>query len=335
MESPKAGFLTFTREFNVIILGAGMSGCIAAILNSNASILEASDIPPTNHNAVLRFRTDAISKVTGIQFKKVEVNKAIYFDGKTVNGANPLTANLYSKKVTGKILSRSIWNLEPVQRFIAPKDFHSQLLDRIGNRVHYGNKITKITADSIESSGHLGELIRANVPIISTLPMPVMAMAAGMHLDSSLFGRMPIVTARCAVEDCNVNQTIYYPGVDTLLYRATLTGGELILEFAGDTVDAQQADEAILSHVLPAFGLCYSDVGPLSIGTQQYGKIAPVDDVVRKALMFEATRLFGVFSLGRFAIWKNILLDDVYDDVFQIRRMIGQSHYDIHREMSK
>lgn len=321
----------------MIILGAGMGGCIAAILNAGAEVLEASPTPPTNHNAVLRFRTDAISKVTGIPFKRVTVNKAIYHNGKLESSTTPKTANLYSKKVSGKILSRSIWNLDTVERFIAPPDFHSQLIKRIGTRITYGLKVQEVDEDGIstvDADGNTATWARQDRPIISTLPMPVLAKVAHLPLDSSLFGRLPICTARCSVPLCDVNQTIYFPDPETRLYRATLTGGELILEFTGD--HQRWVENNIPVEMLSdAFGIDELDPTSFSIGTQQYGKIAPVPDSVRKAFMFEATRRLGIYSLGRFGVWRNILLDDVYEDVFQIRRMIEQSHYDLRAELVK
>jgi hypothetical protein len=315
----------------LIILGAGMSGCIAGILNSNAKIYEASNTPPTNHAAVLRFRTDSISKITGIPFKKVSVNKAIYYGGRLHSRASPLTANLYSRKVTGKIISRSIWNLAPVERYIAPSNFHSQLLDRIDGRVIYGEKVCTITTQLISTSGKIGLISRSGMPVISTLPMPILSKVTSIHLDGELFKRLPITTARCQVSDCDVNQTIYFPDLQSRLYRVTLTGQDLILEFAGN--GPVNIDFELKHFVYPAFGLSDCDLGPMVFGTQEYGKIAPVADEVRKGFMYEATQQLRVFSVGRFAIWKNILLDDVYDDLFQIRRMIEQSNYDIKREM--
>jgi hypothetical protein len=318
------------------ILGSGMGGCLAAILNPNSLVLEASEGPPTNHNAVLRFRTDAISKATGIPFKKVHVNKAIYYRGELMDHATPLTANLYSKKVTGKILQRSIWSLDPVERYVAPPDFHNRLLDMIGpRRIRYGEVVESIDLASIQCTGDRKGYARRNAePVISTIPMPVLSKATGIALDSSLFGRMPIITARCHVHNCDVNQTIYFPDPETKLYRATLTGGELILEYSGEFTGNYDFDIVDLhENIIPSLGLDNADIGAMTFGSQKYGKIAPVDPATRKAFMFEATRQLNIFSLGRFAVWRNILLDDVYNDVFVIRQMIEQSHYDIKKGM--
>lgn len=318
----------------MIILGAGMSGCIAAVLNGSATVLEASTTPPTNHNAVLRFRTDNISKITGIKFKPVHVNKAIFYDGQLHSRATPRTANLYSRKVTGTISSRSIWSLEPVDRFVAPKNFHQQLLDQIGDRVKYGVRIDGIEPGWLSALDFDISIDRPNnCPIISTMPMPVLAKIIGIPLKQELFSHAPITTARITVPGCDAHQTVYFADPDTPLYRATLTGDDLILEFACGALVNGCVQAADWERVIYAFGLIGADIAmPVQYGMQKYGKIAPVDSTITKAFMFEATRSLGVYSLGRFAVWRNILLDDVYSDVFQIRRMIEQSHYELRKE---
>ena len=109
------------------------------------------------------------------------------------------------------------------------------------------------------------------------------------------------------------------------MYRATLTGGDLILEGVAGDFDYLPAMDAL--------GLHHSQLSFMKSASQKYGKIVPIDESVRKNFMFEATQQLAVYSLGRFACWRNILLDDVYDDAFKIRRMLTQHHYDIRKEL--
>jgi len=318
----------------MIILGAGMAGCVAGILNPRAQILEGASTPPDNHNAVLRFRTDQIGKVTGIPFRKVLVRKSIWYLG-DFHQPNPMLANLYSQKVSGKILPRSIWNVEPVERFVAPPDFHMMMLDMLQHRIAYGHKVCGIDAEYMHIDGGAGAMPvdRAGMPIISTMPMPVMIKAVGIDagfgsLDD--FSHKPIYTERWHIENCDVHQTIYFPDPNVALYRATLTGGDLILESAKEdetfsTIQLELASEA--------FGADINACTHIKSGEQKYGKIAPIDDGARKLFMFNLTQKLGIYSLGRFACWRNILLDDVYEDVFKIRRMLNQGAYDMRKEL--
>jgi hypothetical protein len=49
--------------------------------------------------------------------------------------------------------------------------------------------------------------------------------------------------------------------------------------------------------------------------------------------MYEMTTRFGIYSLGRFATWRNILLDDVLNDIFRIREMMNGTDYDFVRKL--
>jgi hypothetical protein len=311
----------------MIILGAGMAGCLAGIMNPKAIILEGAESPPDNHNAVLRFRTDNVGKVAGIAFNKVRVNKSIYCDDKFYSVANPQLANLYSRKVTGKILPRSIWNLDPVERFVAPPDFHMMMLDMLHNRIKYGQEIFNINPVNMTSKAGV-TYDRFKQPVISTIPMPLMVDMSPLDsgfVDSSGFVFYSIYTERWHVTSCDVHQTIYFPGKETSLYRATLTGGDLILE-------GSYQSELMIDYACEAFGIDLGDCKLVKSGEQKYGKIAPVNDVARKMFMFDLSQKLGIYSLGRFACWRNVLLDDVYEDVFKIRNMINKSPYDLRKE---
>jgi len=51
---------------------------------------------------------------------------------------------------------------------------------------------------------------------------------------------------------------------------------------------------------------------------EKYGKIIPIMSSVRHALLLSISAQFGIYSLGRFATWRNILLDDVIHDAQRI-----------------
>jgi len=315
------------------ILGAGMAGCLMGVLNPGAEIYEAATGLPNTHRAVLRFRDDKISKTTGIPFKKVKVYKSIWADGKErMLGAQWM--NKYSQKVTGKIQPRSIVNLDTVERYIAPSDFHNMLADRLGDNIHFNHCVESITSGAIYFN-NAPAFQRFDEPIVSTIPMNVMADLVREAFDTDKvldFNHQPITVTRFTIKDCDVYQTIYYPKFNTPVYRATLTGENLIVESIG-----------IISHnnmidVLDSFGLSTFNLGieggeaiDLSHhiqSTQQYGKISPIDNRVRRSFMLMLTQKYNIYSAGRFACWQNILLDDVYEDNFKIRAMINSDPYD-------
>jgi len=311
----------------MIILGAGMAGCLVGAINNDAIIYEAQNEIPDNHNAVLRFREDKISKTTGIPFRKVKVTKTIWHDGREVQ-PSPRFSNWYSKKVTGKISERSIDNINPVERFIAPPDFHLILADICRNRIKFGYKVSEIRTDGMMFHNIEGAFDRSFTPIISTIPMHILSAVTRIPITAD-FNFKNIFITRYKIKNSDVFQTIYYPDPQFKIYRATITGEDLIVESMGNNLDG--IEEAML---IESLGLKSNDLQFVAQKEQKYGKINPINDNVRKRFMFEATHQLAIYSLGRFACWRNILLDDVYDDIFKIKRMTQSDIYNIKLEMS-
>lgn len=293
------------------IVGAGLAGLIAAHAWPRADLLEAAAAPAQMHNAVLRFRNDSVARLTGIEFRRVTVRKGLWSYGHFV-APDVRLANRYSRKCLGRLVGeRSIWRLDPVERFIAPENFYDQLLDAVGNRITWGH-----AADF--------RVFNQNTPVVSTAPLPVVVGSLGIETALE-FDRSPITVRRYRVADCDVHQTVYFTDPDCALYRASITTDILITEHVGFVRSADYE----LGIVCAAFGLDTEDLQELGTTKQSYGKIAPVEDSSRKALLFRLTHEHGIYSLGRFATWKNILLDDVVDDVVAIKKLMRSGTYEL------
>jgi len=294
------------------IVGAGLAGLIAAHTWPNSPIIEASLKPKAMHKALLRFRSDAVARLTGIEFRKVRVYKGIWAENAPQQPAIRW-ANLYARKVLsgGQLKGdRSIWSLDSVDRFIAPDDLYEQLIDSVGGRILWG-----APADFRD---------RKN-PLVSTAPLPVVLAAVGIEQPFE-FPRSPIKVHRWKIPGADVFQTIYFPELNLNVYRASITGGTLIVETVGGLGDMD--DEAINA----AFGIRLSDCDALGSVEQKYGKISPVDDAVRKQLLFKLTHEHNIYSLGRFATWRNILADDVVNDTTAIKKLLkANSAYDLRK----
>jgi hypothetical protein len=311
------------------IIGAGMAGLIAGIMNGGAKILEASSSLPDNHHGVLRFRSDNISKITGIPFKKVKVRKAVWIDGTEYMTAPPRLANMYSQKVVGKIVERSILNTEPVERWIAPYDFHKQLGEMLKDRIKFQSKVINIDSDWITMETGVYKWERTGLPIISTIPMPALAKVTGLNLSKAALEPEDlrlIYIFTYSIPGANVHQTIYYPDLDLGIYRASLSGDQFIIESIKPELSGFE-----FSVICQSFGIpnkCYA--GNTATPFKELGKFAPIPDVVRKSFMLEASTKLNIWSLGRYACWRpSVLLDDVYFDVLKIRAMIGQHNYNL------
>lgn len=291
------------------IVGAGLAGLIAGHAWPQARIFESSAEPKVEHKALLRFRSDAVARLTGIEFRQVTVRKGIWFQGKFV-GPSIGVANLYARKVTGALTGdRSIWNLEPVQRWIAPETLYEELIANVGNRITWDCPF---------------DFVGEERPIVSTAPLPTVlnAFNPGLARCPFKFERAAIKVERFRVPQADVFQTVYFPSDQMSAYRASITGSMLIVESMPE-INRNSLERV---EILRAFGLY--DAEPIDNTIQKYGKIVPLDDAMRRAMLHGLTKDHGIFSLGRFATWRNVLLDDVVQDIAVIRRLLKASPYE-------
>lgn len=301
----------------MLIIGAGMAGLIAAhhFRRFAPTVLEAQKHLPNNHEALLRFRSPAIGHLTGIPFKPVQVTKAVLRDGSLHKDATLADCNRYSQKVTGQILPRSIGDLSPGKRWIAPRNFVQALANGLGSRLVLGKQYS-IPENTLRQDG----------PVISTIPMPVLDKAIGARMwgdDCFVCRPIHIIKAELDIE-CDVYQTVYNPSMDSLWYRASLTGRTLIIECAGDDVcraRPQLRDDMAEGICRDVFGICCALTG-IRLVQQRLGKIAPVDERMRKAFIVNATQNHNIYSLGRFACWRHTMLDDLVSDLEVIDNII-------------
>lgn len=290
------------------IIGAGMAGLLAAnvLRRHKPTVHERQSSLPDNHAALLRFRTDAVSKATGIPFRRVDVQKAVMWQGTLSPSGNLAANNMYAQKVTGRVSNRSIINTASGERFIAPNDFIGQLAAN-----------AHVALDSPLDAGDVIARTPESEPMISTLPMPIMMDMVGWT-DRPVFGSRPIWVVTATVEECDIYQTVYYPESGSVYYRASMTGNRLTIECMAPPV----WPEKDCADVVAGLGINGTVVG-LEIKEQKYGKLVPLADAAagRKFLLFLTDR-YRIYSLGRFATWRNLLLDDVVKDIHTIEKLI-------------
>lgn len=313
---------------NVSIIGAGLAGLLTACKFTHAEIFEKGK-EIEQHKALLRFRDESVSHLTGVPFRAVTVHKGIHFDGVTYDRCNPALANTYARKVTGKIAAdRSIWNLDTVVRYIAPEDFYAQLVHRHRSRILFDTPIHVISPSDLRDKG------KSPIAIINTAPLPAIIRACGLAPEVAtniLFESSKIEVIRYRLpKGTDVFQTLYFPEENLRTFRASITGDLLIIEQRIEDVNcAPRYPESVeLSYVCRAFGLdAHEDLEEIERVDQRYGKIVELPRAQREALLHELTRDYNVFSIGRFATWRNILLDDVVKDIDIVQRLVAASTY--------
>lgn len=309
---------------SIIIIGAGMAGLLAGniLRRHNTQIVERQPELPNNHHAVLRFRTTRVSDACHIPFREVRVHKMVIGD------YNPIqAAMLYSRKVTGRYELRSIKDLSPADRYIAPVDFIAQAAGSLN--IAYG-------VDAVSYFNPLSDREEFDaIPIISTMPMPALMDLLEYPGERPVFKYEPGWTARATIPDCDVHITAYVPEPVFPLYRASITGNELIMEFVGGMGCGSEAlpwAESALDRVVSAFGLEpeLSHSGMVLSGSRyaKLGHLSPKDRKLAEDFMHWASMHFNVYSLGRFATWRSgLLLDDVVSDVLRIEHWISSGKY--------
>ena len=334
----------------VHILGAGLSGCLAGVMNPEATIIEAKTEAAfkasPEHKAVLRFRTNKISQLTGIPFKEVQVRKSIWYQDREFRFPDIRLTNMYSRKVADGYFDRSIVNLETVTRWLPPEDFHVRILSKVAGRVRFGYKIGEISKTHIgvvldgRRPDEMSPLSREG-PIISTIAMPIMAKILGLESPVQFSSGKKVYVVRLRVQNSNLNVSMYYPDPDLPVYRASVMGDVLSIEMIQDMLpvlpamipELIEAQKYVLT-VLNSLGIDIKDVSSIDQGSQ-LGKISyAVDDRIRKNWILKLTLEHGIYSLGRFALWKNILQDDVFEDSMKIRSFIESgTHYEYFRDV--
>jgi hypothetical protein len=302
----------------MIIIGAGQAGLLAARSMSihNPTIIEQQEELPNNHSALLRFRSSIVGDSVGIPFQKVRVYKGVLQEDAHTITNNPTIrdANAYSYKTTGKAIERSIINTEDVTRYIAPPNFIQSLAS--GADITYNQN-----AKDCLHHRTANLVVEKDIPVISTIPMPIL-MDILNYPDYQTFQYLPIWTINCELEHTSVYQTLYVPYDKAEPYRVSITGNIMTLEFCREPNDPEME---YISYYLDTLSI-YTEVKNITNGQQSYGKIVPIDEYERQKFILWATQNHNIYSLGRFATWRNILLDDVMKDIKIINSFILQSN---------
>lgn len=313
----------------ITIVGAGLAGLLAGTMlaRHRPRIIEAQSALPNNHSAVLRFRSDRVSEVTGISFKKVSLIKG------TMPWNNPVAdALMYAAKCTGAARSdRSIpVGIEKGERWIAPPDLIRRMA--FDQDIHFSTPLN-FNSEAI-SKGWKDPIL--SQPTISTMPMPAL-MKLLEYPDIPIFSSVPGANIRATIPNCDAYATLYIPSPEFGFNRISVTGDELIIEYAfagGEKEDFNRnvagSMSAVHSEVRAAtqmLGLLEPYPFVAEVKLQQYAKIQPIDDIARKKFLAWATDNYNIFSLGRFATWRpGLLLDDLVHDVRLIERWIGDRY---------
>lgn len=326
-------FLTFNQinyiMKNIKIIGAGMAGLIAGhmLRRFSPEILEASASMPDNHSALLRFRSNAVSNATSIPFHQVQVRKGIKDrHGNAVRSTPSISdINAYALKVSGVVSDRSISDLTTSARWVAPPDFIKTLAESCPAKIKLNSPIYPIDL----SNKPKDEIW------ISTIPMPVLMGMVGQVFNSTFaYKAISTIVAIIDAPLTSVYQTIYLPYTDAWgdFYRVSIHGNQLIVEGVGHNAQPEfdpgaVTDQQIARRILQElFGIDRPIIKSAERKVQQFGKMVSIDESERKDFIHMMTEEYGIYSLGRYATWRPILLDDVVNDIAVIERLMHSKY---------
>lgn len=310
----------------ITIWGAGMAGLLAGNAFRDTRIIEQQKELPDNHGALLRFRSDVVRSVArDAPMRRVRITKAILND----YGMSPMSSatladfNRYSMRATGQVMDRSarLGNEGGDERWIAGETFLSELEKGAGT-IEYGEGV-----DGLWPAGQ-------DNAIISTLPMPLLMEWDGWP-ERPDFQWLSIESLRATIKwpTTDVYQTVYNCTSAGMWYRASITGDRMIVELrhmaSHRTLDDDEALQLIDELLKTVFGFdTNATLDSVRLHFQKYGKLIPIDEEERRSFITHLTDEYGIYSLGRFATWRQLLLDDVVRDIDVIRQMItDRSHY--------
>ena len=294
----------------MIILGAGMSGLLAGqyFRSHSPIIIERQASLPNNHHSLLRFRSDAVSKLTGITFKKVNVTKSIHNSTGSVIRDN----NLYSVKATGSYVQRSIMNTDTAERYIAPEDFINRAAKGL-SIVYNKDCKSKLALQVADSS----------TPMISTIPVNSLAKMLDYKVDLDLHTRPTVViNATVTRVGCDLYQTVYTP-TNPKVYRVSITGNRLIVECIPGT---ELGDIGLGTILIDMFGIYNANISEVTINKMEHGKLVEGGQAVKDFIGWASTN-FNIYSVGRWATHRQILMDDVVQDLEVVSRLIESNGY--------
>lgn len=311
------------------IIGLGMASLLAKCYFKDAELivreseLEAFD-PNKHHTAVLRFKSDLVSKISGIEMPHVIVRKEVVNAYNNKMDLSIAAINAYSLKVNECLVERSITDADKiVSRYVPRDNFISQLWDNID----------KEDIVTVNDTFDLNTLCEKDEAIISTIPL--WKWYKELRNDGLDYNIKPIRVVVYKIPNCNLHQTIYFP-FHNGVYRVTIEYDRMIIEAVNElngdinSISFLNEPDRFLFEVCKAFGIFnWSNFKLISDHVYHLGKMNTfnIDNNRRKALILDLTLKKNIYSLGRYATMRNIGMDSIAEDILKIDKLIKIDNY--------
>ena len=316
------------------IIGLGMASLLAKCYFKDAKlIVRESELrafnPNEYHTAVLRFKSDLISKISGIEMPHVIVRKEVVNAYNNKIDLSIAAINAYSLKVNGCLVERSIIDADKiVSRYVPKDDFISRLWSSIDKK-----DIIAIDDYNEEEELDFNNFCEKDEAVISTIPL--WKWYKELRNDGVDYNIKPIRVVVYKIPNCDLHQTIYFP-FHNGVYRATIEYDRMIVEVVNElndninSISFTDEPDRLLFEVCKAFGIFnWSNFKLISDHIYHLGKMNTfnIDNNRRKALILDLTLKKNVYSLGRYATMRNIGMDNIAEDILKIDKLIKIDNY--------
>ncbi len=319
-------------EVETLIIGAGLSGLMMGYLHKrNYLIVEAS--PAINFDIGTPFYLHAPLEWLPTAWKEIDVHHHCW-DGARFHRVPDLRMmNNYSRKIVGKIIDTSLKFMDgSVKRGFVPEGGNAgqvlkDLVNEVGSNLHLATKLIKLDAKNkaaaIELPHGSSRIIRYK-NLVSTLPLPVMLKMLGLEFPHK-FESDPITTIFFDLlpgASVEAFQTINITDPADPFYRVSLMDQKIVFE----TMNPDDQDAASLCAYALELGskLWGFILDPNSgvLQTVKPGKFHPIPKTARKQLLAKLTNEFGIYCLGRYAIWDYQRIDHVAENAKKILQLM-------------
>jgi hypothetical protein len=293
----------------MIIIGAGLTGLIAATMlrhHQPLIIEEALELP---RKPRMRFRSSVISSAVAVPFDPITVTTGIYSTER-----NPvILANRYSEKASGEIRSPGLVEGQ-VKQWVGPDDIITRLASGPTCTIQLG------TTWAGPDPAWEDEAIISTIPMGDLMDLlhydnkPEFEFRDGWTIDIGL---------RSTVD---VYQTMLFPDDADHYHRVDINRNEMRIHFS--TIPTLHVDD-YADDVCDAMAIDRSHIKEVGgVNRSKYGAIREIDRRTRLEFISWASREHGVYSLGKYATWRpEFDFDDLVKDVQAIETMITESEY--------
>jgi len=321
-------------EINTVIIGGGISGLLMGYVlkEYDYTILEQASESSIITGAPFYLHKPIDWLPT--KWKRIEVHKNCW-DGKWfVRTPNIGHMNDYARKITGKIHDTSLKFMDGgIEEGYLPVGGNSSrvikdLLDANERHVQYSCRVTeilpakkviKLNKEDKEYTIHYSNLI-------STIPLPVLLRMLNLEIDFT-FKADPILTSAYKVtenEAVDAYQIIYVTTPKLKPYRVSLMHNTIFVEAM---VPMDEDENRNLIKMVWGFE------NPKHIETKSVspGKFHPIERNKRKILLARLTSDYGIYCIGRYAVWAYKRLDHLADDAMELVKIIRDNSSNILR----